>query len=546
MKIVPQVVHKFESNAEKRVFDLLQNVDLGAGAVALHSLNLREHEYKQWAEADFVIIGAGGVLVLEIKGGGVSCDDNGVWVFTNRFGREFRKSESPFDQARTARFSLEKLLLEKAGESLVQRVNFGWGCIFPDVRFQGVDTVEIDDSMIIDSKLRTSKDLQQWLQSLYSYWQRKTKKQQQLSVDEIATLAKNMRPSFDLVPPLRVRVRNVLENQLTLTNAQYSALDFSMANPRAVVMGGAGTGKTVLAMEACRRIAFTGGSPLLICRNKMLADVFKRELEGWNITAMHLDSMIDAEERGFVPRFTHLVIDEGQDFLELNIAMKLDEMIPGGISDGKWIKFMDVNNQGSMYGSIDESVLELFTSSAAKCPLIKNIRNTPEICRHLSWYTGVAEPDIGELGLAVKVNDDEIYESREELAEFVEKQLEEWLDNDGFEPSEITILSPCIQSESIIPFLSTRWKRRIRTLSESSTSVLTSSTINFSQIRDFKGLDSPLVLLVDLEFLDEEDKGIVQLYVGMSRANAVLVMPIPQSRRKEFKRKRKQFESSNN
>lgn len=545
MKTLPQVVHKFESDAEKRVFASLQNVDLGEGAIAMHSLNLREHEYKQWAEADFVIVSSNGVLVLEVKGGGVSCDGSGIWIFTNRFGKEFRKSESPFDQARTARFALEGLIKEKTEESLLQRINFGWGCVFPDIRFQGVNTVEVDEAMTLDSRFRSSQDLKRWISALYQYWQRKTNKKSRLSDEDIKKLVQIMRPSFDLVPPLSVRVRNVIEDQLILTSAQYSALDFSLANKRALVTGGAGTGKTVLAMEACRRIASSGGSPLLICRNRMLADMFKRELEGLKITAMHLDALNDSVERGFIPRFTHLVIDEGQDFLELEVAMKLDELIPGGLSGGSWIKFMDVNNQGSMYGAIDESVLELFSSSAVNCPLKKNIRNTPEICRHLFWYTGVAEPDMAKLGLSVRVNDDDLYESREELIKIVENQLEDWFDRDDMDPYDVTILSPCTYSDSIVPLLSPRWKRRVRSLSENSTSISNGTAINFSQIRDFKGLDSPVVLLVDLEFLGEGSQSAVQLYVGMSRANAVLVMPIPLSRRKQFRNARKQFEALN-
>lgn len=548
MKLLPHAVHKFESDAEKRIFNLLKDVNLGPGAVAFHSLNLSEHEYKEWAEADFVIISAKGILVLEVKGGGVSRAANGIWEFTNRYGEVHRKSESPFEQAKTARYALKKLLLKKGGMEFVEEVNFGWGCIFPDTRFDLVETVEINSAMLLDSKLKSADDLKHWLDDLYKYWNQKKKKRRPLKIDDIALLTDVMRPAFDLVPPLSVRVRNVLERQLSLTKAQYSALDFLLANPRAVVTGGAGTGKTVLAMEACRRISSNDGKPLLICRNRMLADLFKRELKGTNASSMHIDQLLDAMERGLTPKFTHLVIDEGQDILDLEIVTKLDEIIPGGIIDGQWTMFMDVNNQGSMYGAIDGSVLDMFTSCASSCPLYKNIRNTPEICRHLTWYTGVSEPEMGELGYSVEVDDNKVYASREELANIVDKQLEDWLADDDIAVSDITILSPCSLPDSIVPFLKNRWKTLISELSENSSAANIRKNISFAQIRDFKGLDSPLVLLVDLEYLDEDDNGNVQLYVGMSRANAVLVMPIPRSKRRKFNRAKEanaQFENTN-
>lgn len=57
---------------------MLRRLDLGRGAVALHSLNLPRHQYKRWAEADFIILCESGLLLLEVKGGRIACN-NGVW-----------------------------------------------------------------------------------------------------------------------------------------------------------------------------------------------------------------------------------------------------------------------------------------------------------------------------------------------------------------------------------------------------------------------------------------------------------------------------------
>ena len=78
MLITPPVVHNFKSNAERKIFKMLEQLDLGKHAFALHSLNLTEHEYKRWAEIDFIIAWEEGVFALEIKGGRVSCHDGNM------------------------------------------------------------------------------------------------------------------------------------------------------------------------------------------------------------------------------------------------------------------------------------------------------------------------------------------------------------------------------------------------------------------------------------------------------------------------------------
>ena len=57
------------SYAERRIARLLRDVDGDVDAVAFHSVKLRSHSYKQQAEADFVIIWKGIVVVVEVKGG---------------------------------------------------------------------------------------------------------------------------------------------------------------------------------------------------------------------------------------------------------------------------------------------------------------------------------------------------------------------------------------------------------------------------------------------------------------------------------------------
>ena len=85
MRVIPNIIHRdTKSDAEREVFNLLKNLEMGPGWTALHSLNVSKHQYKQWCELDFVIVGPEGIIVLEVKGGRVECKD-GIWHFTHRF-----------------------------------------------------------------------------------------------------------------------------------------------------------------------------------------------------------------------------------------------------------------------------------------------------------------------------------------------------------------------------------------------------------------------------------------------------------------------------
>ena len=63
---------------------------------------------------------------------------------------------------------------------------------------------------------------------------------------------------------------------LRLTEQQFAVLDRLRRQRRVSISGGAGTGKTVLALEKARRLAREGSGVLLTCFNRPLADNLRR------------------------------------------------------------------------------------------------------------------------------------------------------------------------------------------------------------------------------------------------------------------------------
>ena len=111
MKIVPPYARDTGSSAEEKIFKLIKKLRVPSDWVMFHSLNVSKHQYKHWSELDFVLVSNHGILVFEVKGGGVTCED-GIWRFQDRYGIYHRKSEGPFEQAQSGMYALRKMLEE--------------------------------------------------------------------------------------------------------------------------------------------------------------------------------------------------------------------------------------------------------------------------------------------------------------------------------------------------------------------------------------------------------------------------------------------------
>lgn len=95
--IPPYIGEEVKSNAEKQMYEILQELNL-EDAYVLHSLGLPRHEDKKYGEVDFVIVCKRGIACLEIKGGRVECHE-GKWLFTDRYGIQRKKTEGPLHKS---------------------------------------------------------------------------------------------------------------------------------------------------------------------------------------------------------------------------------------------------------------------------------------------------------------------------------------------------------------------------------------------------------------------------------------------------------------
>ena len=577
--IPPYISDQCQSNAEKKVFKSFENFNIASKSYLFHSVNLPEHQYKQWGEIDFLLISTNGIMVFEVKGGRVSRKD-GVWTYTDRFGKDNRKTEGPNDQAKTAAFSLKGKLEEALPKINFNKITFGWAMIFPDIDYASKD-LELPFEMVCDYDSMGEKKFQAFVNNVYKYFKRKKNNLRDLSVDEIQSISNYIRPDIDFVPKLKTTIDEANLRLMKGTQEQYLVLSAALENDRILCTGGAGTGKTLLAIEIAKRTL--NKKILIVCKSAILAKFIKGQISSEMVDVMDMNEVTETYFReskvvlieSVKPVYDMLIVDEGQDLLDdLSIA-RLDTLLINNIENGCWRWFMDINNQAGVNGrftlmdiprlsewlnetaqknnpdinslefpsNIDQIRLTdrdaifgyevLLDASPVKMKLTHNCRNTEQIIYDTQLNTGA---DIGEAKIK-GTGSYPIYQkvsSIEETATELEKKLELW-SGEINKLNDIVILSSVDYALSSASHLSQKWQDKIQILTKENILNQNANKITYSTITNYKGLDKPIVAVIDIEKTMEvileykpEEKDLITkniesfLYVAMTRSNSIL------------------------
>jgi hypothetical protein len=207
------------------------------------------------------------LLVLEVKGGGVNVID-GRWTSTNYAGTH--EIKDPFQQAVGSKHALLRYCASLQPQPI--RCNAGHGVVFPDITVDAAISTYGPRSLIVDRA-----DLRDPLRSVERLGQYHGLKSGLKKV-ELDPLKNLLAPTIRIRRTLRDQLGDAHQGLLELTGRQIEVLRASRKNRRLLVRGGAGTGKTVLAMERARCQADEGGKILYVCYNKPLADHVARQL----------------------------------------------------------------------------------------------------------------------------------------------------------------------------------------------------------------------------------------------------------------------------
>jgi len=586
-RMLPPTIGEDAPPGEHAVFAALRDAPNTDDWVVLHSLEIAHHVSQVQGEADFVIVAPGyGVLVIEVKSHeSIEADGEGRW----RYGNRDWVTRSPFEQASGAQHSIIEYLQSRgAGPVGYPIFHAAWLTQLSRDRFaksigwhewQLLDAADLGADRVRGAIIRCLEKSSAHLGETIAGYRRVAGQPDAEHTQRVVDL---LIPRFVVELSAKELARRREREQAQFTGEQVRILDMVGANPRLLVEGPAGTGKTWVAAEAARRAAAAGQRTLVVVFNRLIeqrlvelcgdgvevrrihalmAQVVDRHAgrneaqrklasgrveRDWYDVTLPEQALEAALELG--PQFDYLVVDEAQDVALDPYLDVLDALLVGGLAKAALFVTGDFDHQGiyrrhaaaSADGSAGEepapdpraTVLRRLPN-LTHLTLRANVRTTPEVARFVAELIG--EPT---LYTEHRRTDDDLvsveqhrYSSMDEqqslLADAVERILSE-----PFTVRELVILSPYRADRSAVgtalspgsvspPSADARLTSRLAPV-VNGTGIEDATRIRWGTIHEFKGLEAPAVILTDIDLSKEYHRDL--LYVGASRATDRLVV----------------------
>jgi len=518
-------------SAEVEVYDALEKQLVDDYHVFYSSpwLGIRPDGSEIDGEADFTVAHpVRGMLTIEVKGGGVSVDRDNNWTATDRFGF-VRKIKNPVAQARQSKHEL----LAKLNDSNLWRprfINACHGVILPHVSTPD-NPLRPDMPLTIFAFGQDMAYLDAWVEN------RLGRREQPLGPDGLRALDDLLAGPITLQFRLSAGINQDMAQIQLKTAEQVAIMRELNGNRRMRIAGAAGTGKTVLALEKAAMLSKAGKRTLLLCYNKPLSLWLQKSTEEYPpIQASHFDkfcrdvavaagrdgsdrsleeiaaSLVDNFVNAGLEEFDAVIIDEGQDFR------------------GEWLKTLEVvvrdSREGVLYVFYDNNQNVMSVSSAylaslpsASYELTRNFRNTRTIFKQaVRYYLGGIVNCIGPLGLPISWQP---LDATAGLWNRISERTRTLIADHGLEPEQITVLLP---SKSVVEAIVPRDRPRLGNHPVVNAEHRSKNSVTVDAIRRFKGLESPVVLLVVTGDLKDQDE---LLYTGITRAQVFLEILAP-------------------
>lgn len=520
----PPAPKEYKANSlEGIMYDAFR--ELSDDYMVFHSMTITTFEGKviSQSETDFVVFHPKkGMLCIEAKAGQIKCI-NGSWYYGNG---KLMHHDGPFCQASNNMFNLMDYFKHKGYGSIIKKCKFLYAVWFPsvdDLKIQQFNLPSNAPKEIIITKSAFD-NLEKRIDEIYEY-SFSSQRDTLLSNNDIDKIVNDvLAPSFDLVSLIEV-----IDNHRTLVfkkmlSEQVLLLNYLEEQNNAVINGLGGTGKTVMAIEKARRHTSNGESVLFLCYNKKLMDFLKLTYEKYNIHFYTIDgfacylcntsepdysmlkNMLETMYCESSFPFQHVIIDEGQDFGRDNIeecdivSLLKDNVIDDESRKGSFYLFYDKNQMVQ-----SRSIPQYIKDADCRLTLYRNCRNTKHIATtSLRFLNSDKQPKLFDAAIEGNLPKMAIVDNETLALEMLNAVLDEYIIR-GYK--DITILTCKTEEKSFL------YRETLKNIY-----LYKGIGVLFTTCRKFKGLESDVVILIDVmkdDLLDKED---MMLYVGASRA----------------------------
>ena len=498
--------------AEKIVYQALQ-LKLSKVAKIFYNRNWTNEEGYD-GEADFIIAMKNfGIIVAEVKGGEVKYNANyDLWTTTNDI-----KIKNPIEQAKKSKYFILNQLREHNEKPFIIHI-----CIFPSINKKSSPK---NFGANIPNRLVAYKDdldtIDKFVLKIFMNNEKYSPRfNLGLSSKSIKILNELLAKDFVLKNEFKTYIQDKEIEIGLLSIEQKKYLDIFNKQNRSCFEGGAGTGKTTLAIEKAKQLK---EKTLFLCFNVALANYIKDKLADYpHIHIFNIDKFITLysknknisnksqtywnilEDKDWDPYF-NIIIDEGQDF-----EPNLWEPISMSLKDDYGIFWIFYDANQNLYRNRIDEINKIIGKPNI---LIENYRNTREIFNCLKeFYTGQKYISKGPEGFEINY----IEKNNKDIIKVIENELNKLIINENIPPKMIGIITTCSLENSPFKDIRKIGNHKIINLIHTNNEAIT-----LDSVHKFKGLEKPIIIF----YCDEKYSDWKELiYVGISRAKSALTI----------------------
>jgi hypothetical protein len=530
MRIVPSFINEEQSPpGEILIYNKLQQAT--RDWTVIHSLDLAPINRMKRTEIDFlIIIPKVGLVCVEVKSHREIGFDGHTW-----YPESVKKS--PFQQAMDARYALQRRI--SSGLAIWKDVPVVHCCIFPNASFSVPRNLSVQPFEVMDrSRFRSLALPDDFCAALLGMVEKLIHSDPQIQPLKRRLSDQMIDQLIEYCFPIRKRrpekEQELLERSHELEKKlriqQKPVLQLRKWNPRILLEGGAGTGKTLIGLEVARREAEQGKrtafltfnnlvgkwaqaqlasdeQPLLVAGpvNSVLLNLFDITVPKgltpsfWNEMLSDIQDALTRPGQQQEAMFDYLVIDEAQDFLgRPELFETLELLLVGGFREGHCLLMGDFQNQVLTFDhDLINDTLNQFKKNSACWKLGENCRNYAAV-GNLAISLSDASDDTysGYMRTGGGLNSFKLatYKNIDEQIGKIDTFILGAIQN-GFKTEDITLLSYGSASKSCITELQKQSTINLQAASETKRP----GYVQYTTAHAYKGLENKVILLTDVD-----------------------------------------------
>lgn len=499
-KMYPKNIELYNPEpSEKRVYDALQK-QLDDHVEVYYSISWTTIQggKRVTSEADFLVFDPRhGYLVIEVKGGAGIKVENNEWYLEYKDGFGGRKLDcSPYEQAEKSMYYFKDYFKEQ------YRFQFGgtYGAMvcFPDFVVENASelshrpaelTIDFSDMDNLSEKIRKA----------FIFWKRKN--------NAIVNFSNEQKEQFHRLINKRIQISAACGALIKYQAPQFEIINRVQNNfvyflrnyRRFFVNGGAGTGKTWVALKFVEEYRKANLKVLLTCINPHLINFFKEKLGDYpNVDILSFNDLLlknkviksdeniyevdllDRVIKATKKKYDAIVIDEAQDF-NVESAMAITQFL---VDENKSVLNVFFDKTQNIF---DRDFEDGFGITNPPFYLRENLRNTSSIYK---WATANTEFETDVITNPIEGTDpvQQEFTSIDNCINRISLILSELIENEGVMNTQIVVLVDDEYSNLFNVENIAKWKLVKETSSE--------NDIRFYTVSEYKGLEADVVIYV--------------------------------------------------